>query len=140
MLTEYEAGFGEDGKISAVRARVYADGGRGDMCNMFSVLVAVKNMEEIYGIPNLDIKGTLVKTDKPGNTAVRGPGEPQASFIMESIIEHVADASGKDAQSVREAIIFTSAEGMREVAANPTSPDVEKHSALLAVTAAEEGG
>merc|ERR1719221_41084 len=97
-------------------------------------------MEQIYGIPNLDIEGILVKTDKPGNTAVRGPGEPQATFIMESIIEDISDALGKTAQEVREANIFTSREGMDSVAADPTSTEADKHSALLAISDADCGG
>merc|ERR1712136_559807 len=73
------------------------------------------------------------KTDKPGNTAVRGPGEPEASLIMETILEHVAADLGKDSQEVREANIFTSVSDQEKVAADPLSPDVDKYSALLAI-------
>eukprot|EP00930_Biecheleria_cincta_P032025 TRINITY_DN22225_c0_g1_i1.p1 TRINITY_DN22225_c0_g1~~TRINITY_DN22225_c0_g1_i1.p1 ORF type:complete len:1375 (-),score=254.01 TRINITY_DN22225_c0_g1_i1:420-4043(-) len=133
MDFEYEVGFDDSGKLAAIQAKIYTDKGLGDGCSGFSTGIAVKNMEQIYGIPNLDVEGIMCTTDKPGNTAIRGPGEPQATFLIESIIEHVAAELGKDAQEVREANIFTSPADVKIVAANPTSKEVEKYSAMLAI-------
>lgn len=133
MSIDYEVGFDASGKLSAVKVINHADQGIGDGCAFFSIMIACQNMEQIYGIPNLDVQGNLCATDKSGNTAVRGPGEPQAILIMETILEHVAAELGKSTQEVREANIFTSLEDMNKVAADPTSPEVEKYSAMLAI-------
>uniref|UniRef100_A0A7S2KL86 Aldehyde oxidase/xanthine dehydrogenase a/b hammerhead domain-containing protein n=1 Tax=Zooxanthella nutricula TaxID=1333877 RepID=A0A7S2KL86_9DINO len=140
MSFEYDVGFDAAGKLSAVQAVIHADAGLGDACSGFSLMIATQNMEQIYGIPHLDIEGIMCTTDKPGNTAVRGPGEPQAALFIETIIEHVAAELGKDSQEVREANIFTSPADMAAVAADPTSPEVEKYSAMLSVDAKDCAG
>jgi len=131
--TEYEAGFDEAGKLNVVKAVTHGDAGSGDACAGFTLMMIGRNMEQIYAIPTLQVDVKSCKTDKPGNTAVRGPGEPEASLIMETILEHVAADLGKDSQEVREANIFTSVSDQEKVAADPLSPDVDKYSALLAI-------
>jgi len=133
MSFNYEVGFDDSGKISAAKVLCHADEGQGDGAAGFSGSIAVQNMEQIYGLPNLDLESMLCTTNKPGNTAVRGPGEPQSIFIMETIIDHVAAELGKNPQEVREANIFTDMADREKVAADPTSPDVEKYSALYAL-------
>merc|ERR1712048_646237 len=68
MVFKYEAGFEETGKLGAVKVRAYCDEGQGDGAAGFSAMVGVKNMEQIYGIPNLDLEAFLCTTNKPGNT------------------------------------------------------------------------
>lgn len=133
MTASYEVGFNNDGKLLAVNLVNHADRGLPDACTGFSTMVSVQNMEQIYGIPNLDLSVNICKTDKPGNTAIRGPGEPQSGFFMESIVEHVALELGKSAQEVREANIFTSPSDLEKITADPTSPAMDKYSALLAL-------
>jgi len=140
MNINYEAGFDAAGKLLAVKVRNFADGGNLDPCSGFVHEVADKNMEEIYGIPNMDCKVFAVKTDKTPCTAVRGPGEPQAAFIMESIMEHVAEELGKSAHDVREANIFTDLAAREKCAADPTSKDIERYSAQLAVGGGKDAG
>merc|ERR1712190_546933 len=117
MSAEYEVGFDNNGKLTAIQLKNYSDRGLPDACTGFSTMISVQNMEQIYGIPNLDLSVDVCKTDKPGNTAIRGPGEPQSIFFMESIIEHVAFELGKSAHEVREANIFTSPSDIDKIAA-----------------------
>jgi len=133
MSFKYEAGFDDAGKIAAVKVLCHADEGQGDGAAGFSASICVQNMEQIYGLPNLDLESMLCTTNKPGNTAVRGPGEPQSVFIMETIIDHVAAELGKNPHEVREANIFIDTAGRDKVAADPLSPDVEKYSSLYAL-------
>jgi len=133
MTMKYDAGFDDTGKITAVKVKCYADEGQGDGAAGFSARIAVENMEQIYGLPNTDLETLLCTTNKPGNTAIRGPGEPQSVFLMESIIEHVAAELGKNPQEVREVNIFTDLAAREKVAANPTSPEVDQYSSLFAL-------
>lgn len=130
---KYEAGYDDAGRITAVKVQCYADEGQGDGAAAFSANTAVQNMEQIYGLPNMDIEAFLCTTHKPGNTAIRGPGEPQSTMMMETIIEHVAAELGKNPQEVREVNIFTDMADRAKVAADPTSPDVDQYSSLKAL-------
>eukprot|EP00929_Paragymnodinium_shiwhaense_P075858 TRINITY_DN3884_c0_g1_i2.p1 TRINITY_DN3884_c0_g1~~TRINITY_DN3884_c0_g1_i2.p1 ORF type:complete len:1313 (+),score=353.87 TRINITY_DN3884_c0_g1_i2:74-4012(+) len=140
MTAKYEVSFDDTGKLSALKARVLGDLGGADACSGFIMMIVSQNMEQIYGIKNVDIECTYCTTDKSGASAVRGPGEPQATFIMESIMEHVALELGKSAQEVREANIFTSKDDMAKVEADPLSPEMDKHSTLLALGEADIAG
>merc|ERR1719469_817891 len=91
-----------------------------------------------YGLPNVKIETNLVRTDRPSNTTVRSPGEPQAVAITERIIQHLAQASGLSAHSIRERNLFTSAEDMAKVAADPTNPEMDKFAAALEVDASQK--
>lgn len=137
---EYEAGFDENSKLRALKVIADSDGGQGDACCGFNLMILCKNVEQIYAIPDLEIVANNCITDKPGNTAVRGPGEPEAIFLIETVLEHVACELGKSTQEVREVNIFTSLADMDKVAADPTSPDVDQYSALLQVAQAQPDG
>jgi indole-3-acetaldehyde oxidase len=133
MTGSYEVGFNDDGKLLAVKFKDLADRGLPDGCSGFSTMIAIKNLEQTYAIPNLDASVDICGTDKPGNTAIRGPGEPQSTFFMETILEHVAMELGKSSQEVREVNMFTSLGDVEKVAADPTSPAMDKYSAMLAL-------
>ena len=58
---------------------------------MFQVMEkAIMGVANSYKIPNLCVKGHLCKTNLPSNTAFRGFGAPQALFISETWMDHVA--------------------------------------------------
>jgi len=136
---EYDVGFDDAGKILALKVVDHCDAGLGDACMGFVSMVVGVNMEQIYWLPNVDVQVKHCMTSKPGNTAVRGPGEPQSTFIMETIIAHVAEELGVSQMVVREANIFTDIADREKVAANPTSKDVEQYSALFASGTSIEG-
>lgn len=137
--SEYEVGFDDTGKILAVKMLIYADAGQGDAAAGFSAMIAGRNMEQIYWLPNADVQVKQCITAKPGNTAVRGPGEPQATYHMETIIAHIAEELDVSQQQVREVNIFGDLADREKCAANPTSPDIEKYSPLFASGKAIDG-
>ena len=51
---------------------------------------AVTHATNCYNIANVQIEGKTCRTNLPSNTAFRGFGSPQAMFIMEQVIDHVA--------------------------------------------------
>mmetsp|Transcript_42768 Transcript_42768/g.110585 ORF Transcript_42768/g.110585 Transcript_42768/m.110585 type:complete len:1324 (+) Transcript_42768:67-4038(+) len=134
ITTKYEVGFDDAGKIQAVTCKNYADGGIGDACGSFTAMVVNQNMEQIYGIPNVKNQAWNLLTAKTACTAVRGPGEPQSTFIMETILEHVAAELGKSTHDVREVNIFTDLSAREKCAADPISKDIEQYSAQIAVS------
>lgn len=47
-----------------------------------------------YHCPNTYIISRACRTNKPSNTALRGFGLPQASFLSEALVDHVARELG----------------------------------------------
>ena len=57
---------------------------------------------QAYDIPALHFDLHLCRTNRPPHTAVRGPGEIQATMLAEHLLEHVAARLGADPAAVRE--------------------------------------
>jgi CO/xanthine dehydrogenase Mo-binding subunit len=72
----------------------------------FSATMTCKNIEQIYGLPIAEYEVKQIWTVKPGNTAVRGPGEPQSIFNMETTINRVAEELDISPHQVRDMNIF----------------------------------
>ncbi len=50
----------------------------------------VYNLQSVYRIPNMRVVGNVCQTNLPSNTTMNGFGGPQALFIMEHILSHIA--------------------------------------------------
>ena len=57
---------------------------------------------QAYAFPKFHFDLHLCKTNRPPHTAVRGPGEIQATMLAEHLIEHVAARLRMDPMLVRE--------------------------------------
>jgi len=62
---------------------------------------AMTHAENAYFIPNIEIRGTVCRTNMPPNTAFRGFGGPQGVATMENIIDEIAAYLKKDPLDVR---------------------------------------
>lgn len=101
---------GEDrGKIVALDAHIYANGGWSEDFSVLLSLGALAHIENCYRIPNVDVRGNVCKTNTMSNTAFRGFGIPQGMFIAESYIEEVADQLGMKADEIRVQMPFLKA-------------------------------
>jgi CO/xanthine dehydrogenase Mo-binding subunit len=66
-------------------------------------LFQMKNtLDQAYDLPAFHFDLHLCRTNRPPHTAVRGPGEIQATMMAEHIMEHVAARLGMDPAHVRE--------------------------------------
>ncbi len=80
-------GARRDGKVTAIQSRVIFDTGAYPNSPMAGAAFAVAGC---YHFPNLDIKGYEVMTNRLGPGAYRAPGNPQASFAVESVMDDLA--------------------------------------------------
>ena len=62
--------------------------------------------DNVYKIPNVRIVGKVCKTNLASNTAFRGFGGPQAMFITEQLISHVASFLKVPIEHVREVNMY----------------------------------
>ena len=49
-----------------------------------------------YDIPNANVRGLDVVSNRPNVTAYRGPGAPQGNYAFEAILDEIADELGID--------------------------------------------
>ncbi|PYH45286.1 putative xanthine dehydrogenase HxA [Aspergillus saccharolyticus JOP 1030-1] len=81
----------EDGKLLALDADVYANGGHTQDLSGAVVERSLSHIDGVYRFPNVYVRGHICKTNTVSNTAFRGFGGPQGMFFAESIMEEVAD-------------------------------------------------
>ncbi|MDQ2683015.1 MAG: xanthine dehydrogenase family protein molybdopterin-binding subunit, partial [Chloroflexota bacterium] len=97
---EFEAAADENGKLTALKARVLLDSGAypKDLSLAWSTWVMSTGP---YNIPNVEYEVLGVYTNTMANGAYRGAGRPEAAFYLERVIDMIADAGGLDPAEVR---------------------------------------
>lgn len=98
----YEVGFDDSGRIQALRADLYADGGA--YCDLSSSILerAMFHSDGAYYLPAARISGWVCRTNTHSNTAFRGFGAPQGNMMIESVIADIAQYLKKDSYKVRQ--------------------------------------
>ncbi len=102
FLGRYQAGFTDEGLITAVKAELYAEGGWSLDLSPPVLLRAMLHIDNAYYLPNIEVKGRIAKTNRVSNTAYRGFGGPQGMVVGEEMIDRVARATGLPPEVVRE--------------------------------------
>ncbi|KAI9681331.1 MAG: hypothetical protein M1817_002614 [Caeruleum heppii] len=102
FLARWKVGVSHEGKLMALDADVFCNAGwshdlSGAVCDR-----ALSHIDNCYRIPNVHVRGRLVKTNTMSNTAFRGFGGPQGMFICESFMEAVADRLKMPVRKLRE--------------------------------------
>ncbi len=101
FITRYEAGYDEEGRISAVKFDLNSDGG-GAVDLSFAIMErAMLHCDNAYYMPNMSVTGRVWKTNLPSNTAFRGFGGPQGMAAIETVVDRIARALKKDPAEIR---------------------------------------
>lgn len=90
-----------DGRITAVRSRVVADGGAYASTSAEVLKCATLFATGCYEIPNVASDGYVVYTNHVPSGAFRGFGAPQAQFAAESMVDRLAAALELDPVEMR---------------------------------------
>ncbi|HEY2573711.1 MAG TPA: xanthine dehydrogenase molybdopterin binding subunit [Verrucomicrobiaceae bacterium] len=106
FLARFEAGFDGDGKILAVRAKLYADGGWSLDLSRAIADRAILHMDNAYYLPHADFRSWVVKTNVTSHTAFRGFGGPQGMLVIEEIMDRIARRTGLAPETVRERNLY----------------------------------
>uniref|UniRef100_A0A8C3YBD2 Aldehyde oxidase 1 n=1 Tax=Catharus ustulatus TaxID=91951 RepID=A0A8C3YBD2_CATUS len=102
FIAKYKVGFMNDGRITAVDAKYYVNGGCTPDESVLVAEVSLLKMDNAYKIPNLRCWAYVCKTNLPSNTAFRGFGFPQSGLVTETWITDVADKTGLAPEKIRE--------------------------------------
>ncbi len=121
----YEVAFDDDGRLLALKAHLYADGGAAADLSTAVLGRAITHIDNAYYIENVEVVGEICKTNYPPTTAFRGFGGPQGVATIESIMQDVAAYLKKDPLDVRLANLY----GVNERNTTPYG-QVLKHNTL----------
>jgi carbon-monoxide dehydrogenase large subunit len=90
QLHHVEAAFDGEGRITAIRDRFVLDSGVACPYPLSSAYNVASHFRSMYRIPNFAIDGECVLTHKMFNLPYRGAGRPEAAFVMDRVINAVA--------------------------------------------------
>ena len=97
----YKAGFNEEGKILALEVEFCLSGGSSNDYSADIAETATLLLDGAYKIENVHLHGLCLKTNFGSGTATRGFGKPQASAIIETVLDHGASVLGLDPTDLR---------------------------------------
>ena len=92
QIHDAEVAFDDEGRITAVRDRFILDSGVACPYPLSSAYNVASHFRSMYAIPNFAIDAECVLTHKMFNLPYRGAGRPEAAFVMDRIINSVAQA------------------------------------------------
>jgi xanthine dehydrogenase large subunit len=98
---DYKVAFKSDGTIVAAKFDLYSDGGAYADLSPAVMGRAMTHVDNAYYLPNVEITGSVCRTNYPPNTAFRGFGGPQGAATIENVLEEIAAYLGIDALDVR---------------------------------------
>ncbi|XXF79624.1 xanthine dehydrogenase molybdopterin binding subunit [Myxococcaceae bacterium GXIMD 01537] len=107
--SRYEAGFSEDGRLLALKAELYADGGWANDLSRSICDRALFHLDNAYFLPTAEVTGRVARTNVSSNTAFRGFGGPQGVFVVEEIMNRAAERLGLDPAEVRRINLYREA-------------------------------
>jgi xanthine dehydrogenase large subunit len=110
----YRVGIDKDGRLLALDAELYSDGGAYADLSTSIMERAMLHIDNAYFIPALRVTGQVCRTHFHPHTAFRGFGGPKGVATIERIIEEVARATGRDPLDVRKLNVYSD-EGGRNV-------------------------
>lgn len=98
---EYTVGCDDEGRLTAVRARMVGDSGAYASVGMKVLERAAGHATGPYHTPAVDVSAHAVRTNNPVCGAFRGFGANQAQFAMEGCLDRLADLVGLSSWEIR---------------------------------------
>ncbi len=91
---ELWAACDQNGKLTALKARMLGDSGPYASVGMKVLERAAGHASGPYVVPNIDVRSVAARTNNPVCGAFRGFGANQAQFAMEGVIDRLAEQVG----------------------------------------------
>mgnify|MGYP001814345993 FL=1 len=102
ITMRYRAGCDDEGRLTAVEARMIGDTGAYASVGAKVLERAAGHSCGPYRVPNVDVEAKTVYTNNPPCGAMRGFGANQAAFAMEGVLDRLAEKVGLDGYDIRE--------------------------------------
>ncbi len=101
QVQHVELGLKRDGTIVALRARIVCDGGAYPITGAFLPFLTRMMGQGVYDIAKVEIGSRSAVTNTTPTSAYRGAGRPEATQMLERIIDIAADELGLDPVELR---------------------------------------
>lgn len=108
---KYRVGFDHEGRILALHAELFSDGGAYADLSTSIMERAMLHIDNAYFIPHLIVTGQVCRTNFHPHTAFRGFGGPKGVATIEKIIEEIAFKLNKDSLDIRKLNLYDEANG-----------------------------
>ncbi|HCD20375.1 MAG TPA: carbon monoxide dehydrogenase, partial [Alphaproteobacteria bacterium] len=101
--TKARAVIDADGKVHALAVTVHANMGSwlSNYSTYIPTLSGSRTLTTNYAIPVASLRVLGIMTNTPAVDAYRGAGRPEANYVMERLMDHIADHVGIDRVEVR---------------------------------------
>jgi len=101
-IIDLKTGVKNEGRITAVKARVVQDGGAYCSYGVVTILYSGALLGALYDIPNIQYDGYRVLTNKPACGAMRGHGTVNVRFAFESQLDELGAKIQLDPAEIRQ--------------------------------------
>ena len=101
MVMNAEMGVNKDGSIVGLKARVVADAGAYPAIGAVLPMLTMQFSQAVYDIPAIDFFAQSVVTNTTFIGAYRGAGRPEATQMVERVLDKAAAAIGMDPAEIR---------------------------------------
>jgi aerobic carbon-monoxide dehydrogenase large subunit len=101
QVHEVTVGFDDAGRLLALRDHFVHDTGAYTPRGLVVPLLSASMIAGPYRIPNVEVAFDSVYTHRVPVTPYRGAGQPQAVFVIERVLDLVAEQTGLDRTAVR---------------------------------------
>ncbi|WP_419840899.1 xanthine dehydrogenase family protein molybdopterin-binding subunit [Candidatus Poriferisodalis sp.] len=101
MVMNVELGVRNDGSIVGMKANVIADAGAYPIIGAILPMLTGMLSQAVYDIPRIDFTSQTVITNTTPIGAYRGAGRPEATQMVERILDKAAAAIGMDPAEIR---------------------------------------
>jgi xanthine dehydrogenase molybdenum-binding subunit len=96
VIADIKMGAAKDGRLVARQARFVLDNGAYTSWGATTPMIMMQTVSSLYRVPNVSFEATVVYTNNPYSGAMRGYGNPQPTFIVESQMDMLAEELGMD--------------------------------------------
>jgi len=102
----------QNGRIHALKVTAHANLGAwlSNFSTYIPTMSGCRTLTTNYDIPATSLRVIGVMTNTPAVDAYRGAGRPEANYLMERLMDHIADILGKSRVAVRKTNMITAAQ------------------------------
>ncbi|AGA24702.1 molybdopterin cofactor-binding domain-containing protein [Singulisphaera acidiphila] len=116
--SDYHLAINDEGQFVGGRLDLHSEGGDTNDCSFAVIKGSVMMADGCYQIPTFRASGTVYRTNKASNTAMRTFGQVQPHLALEEAVEHAAHELGRRqgrkvrAEEIRRQNLYRSDHGM----------------------------
>ena len=102
----------ENGRIHALKVTAHANMGAwlSNFSTYIPTMSGCRTLTTVYDIPATSLRVIGVVTNTPAVDAYRGAGRPEANYLMERLMDHIAIFTGKSRVAIRKTNMITAAQ------------------------------